>query len=114
MNVKLMNNAAISIPPNAETAEPLAGTGQLLTNAVADTNATATVTPGLWLLTAYETGSFLAGLATTATATNIKWCASVGGPGVVIRIPVGTTTLHYQTAAANGRALLVKLASAVD
>lgn len=83
---------------------------QLLTNAAADTNTTATVIAGKrYLLTCKAVGNFYAGLADATTAANVQWVAQLSQPGVVVTIPLGYTALHYATSVNNGLAYLIPL-----
>ena len=96
--------------PDVGASQPVASqTAQQLTNAAADTNTTATVVEGKrYRFTALNTGGFIFGLATTATVGNIRWTCPVGET-IEIQIPVGYTTLHYQTDTNDGIGYLVEL-----
>ena len=112
--VFLSDNAGHRVAPYGAV-DPKFGTGQTLTNGSADTNTTATVVAGaryaITVLAQSATaaqGGFLFGLATTATAANICWVCPVNET-IIIQIPVGYTTLHYQTDLNNGLAYLREL-----
>ena len=96
MEVYLSDNAGHRVPP-ADAPDPIAASGQTLTNAAKDTNTTVTVVGGaLYALTAQEVGGFYLGILTTATAANIIWACPLRKT-IIINIPPGTTTLHYAT-----------------
>ncbi len=92
--VYLSDNAGHKVPP-AGAPDPIAASGQTLTNAAKDTNTTITVVGGaMYALTAQEVGGFFLGIATTATAANIIWACPIHET-IIINVPSGTTTLHY-------------------
>ncbi|KKK97397.1 hypothetical protein LCGC14_2653170 [marine sediment metagenome] len=94
--VYLSDNAGHRVPP-ADAPDPVAASGQTLTNGTKDTNTTVTVVEGAsYALTAQEVGGFYLGILTTATAANIIWACPVGKT-IIISIPSGVTTLHYAT-----------------
>jgi hypothetical protein len=108
MNFSCDNNGN-RLPAHADMADPILASGQTLTNASADTNTTATVVAGgVYAITALNTGGFLFGLATTATAANIIWVGTLYRT-IIVRIPLGYTTLHYQTDTNNGMAYLRRI-----
>jgi len=114
-----IDNAGYNAAPSAEQSQPViasadGATSQKLTNASADTNTTATVVAGArYRFSATKTGSFLFGLATTATATNIRWVCPLSA-SIEIQVPIGYTTLHYQTDTNNGVGWLVRIKSQID
>lgn len=92
----ISDNAGHRVPP-AGAPDPIAASGQTLTNASKDTNTTCTVVAGAkYAFTAQEVGGFYFGIATIATAANIIWACPVRET-IIIVIPAGTTTLHYGT-----------------
>ncbi len=94
--VYLSDNAGHRVAP-AGAPDPVAGSGQTLTNGTKDTNTTATVVAGeKYALTAQTVGGFYLGVATVATATNIIWACPLGET-IIIVIPNGITTLNYAT-----------------
>jgi len=70
----------------------VAATGQLLNS---ETDATITVEAGKRYVVTALVGYVLLGILTTATAANIMWCAA-DGQTIQIKVPVGTTSLHYR------------------
>ncbi len=94
--VYLSDNAGHRVPP-ADAPDPVAASGQTLTNGTKDTNTTATVVAGQkYALTAQEIGGFYLGVADVTTAANIIWACPVGKT-IIIVIPNGITTLNYAT-----------------
>ena len=91
------DNKGHTVPAHPNMADPVAASGQTLTNAAKDTNTTATVVAGAtYAITAQEVGGFYLGILTVATAANIIWACPVGKT-IIITIPEATTTLHYAT-----------------
>lgn len=108
MNFGVDNDGNL-MPNHPNAANPILASGQTLTNAAADTNTEATVVAGgTYAITSLNTGGFLFGLATTATAANIVWACALYNT-IVIKIPAGYTTLHYQTDANDGLAYLRRI-----
>jgi hypothetical protein len=92
--VILSDNAGRQVPP-VESVDPIAASGQTLTNAAKDTDTTATVVASAkYAITAQTVGGFYFGVATIATAANILWACPLGKT-IIITIPAGVTTLHY-------------------
>lgn len=90
----LSDNAGNRVPP-AGSPDPIAASGQTLTNGSKDTDTSATVVAGAkYALTAQEVGGFYLGIADVETAANIIWACPVRET-ITIVIPAGVTTLHY-------------------
>jgi hypothetical protein len=104
------NNAGGRSSPTPESSQPkVTQTALRLTNASANTDTEATVVAGKrYRFTALIAGGFYFGLATVATAGNVRWVAPLYR-SVEIEIPIGYTTLHYATDAVNGIGYLVEL-----
>jgi hypothetical protein len=111
----LSDNGGFNTSPHPGQSQPkITQTALALTNGSADTNTTQTVTAGSrYRFTSYKTGGFLFGLATTATAGNIRWVCPLYAT-IEIQIPVGYTTLHYQTNVNNGLGYLVEIKQTSD
>jgi len=110
MEIYHSDNMGNRVPPHANLADPELASGQTLTNATAATDTEATVVAGeSYVITALTTGGFYFGLAAISTAANILWVCPLGQT-IVIKIPVGYTTLHYATNVNNGVAYMRKLA----
>lgn len=109
METYLSDNAGNRVPP-ADAPDPVAGTGQTLTNASADTNTTCTVEGGAsYALTAQEVGGFYLGIGNVINnAANIIWACPVGKT-IIINIPLGMTTLRYAVDTANAIGYLRRL-----
>lgn len=110
MDTFVSNNAGERSSPTPESSQPkVTQTAQKLTQATAGTNTTATVTAGKrYRFTAYITGGFRFGLATTATDGNVRWVCPIYR-SIEITIPAGYTTLHYTTDTNNALGFLVEL-----
>ena len=111
------DNGGYNTAPSAEQSQPIIGTGaggQALTNGTADTNTTATVVAGArYRVTCTKTGSLRFGLATMATASNVRWVCGIGH-SIEIQIPNGYTTLHYATDTNDGYGWLVRLKTEIN
>lgn len=106
--VFLSDNAGHRVPP-AGAPDPIAASGQTLTNASKDIDTTVTVVSGaMYALTAQETGGFYLGIAAVTTAANIIWACPVRET-IIINIPVGITVLHYATDTSNAIGYLRRL-----
>jgi len=106
--VRLLNNNGENAPVGALDAAPVfSQTAQTATDAATGGDHTFTVAAG----TAYVvvcTQAFVFGLADVTTAANVRWVCPAGGASV-IRVPLGYTTLHYQTLVNGGIVYLVEL-----
>jgi hypothetical protein len=77
------------------TANPIAASGQTLTDAATGADHTATVVAGAkYALTCDATGTMLLGILDSTTAANVIWAVPPSGDAI-ISIPLGVTTLHY-------------------
>jgi len=91
------DNGGHRVPAHPNMADPVAASGQTLTNAAKDTDTEATVVAGAtYALTAQEVGGFYLGVADVETAANIIWACPVRET-IIIHIPRAITTLHYAT-----------------
>jgi hypothetical protein len=99
------NPLGFNIACTPESANPIAGTGQIL-NATEDTSIT--VEPGVYVVTAVV-GYVLLGFVTTATVANILWAATAGGPSIHVCIPENTTDLHYICVGSSPKAYIRKV-----
>lgn len=89
------DNAGHRVPPHPNLSDPVLASGQTIAASGKDTNAEITVVAGeSYAITSI--GFHVLGIATTATAANIIWAVS-DGHTIVIKIPAGYTSLHYQT-----------------
>jgi len=90
------DNAGHRVPPHPNASDPISASGQTLTNAAKDTNTGVTVVAGaLYALTAQEVGGFYLGTADVITyPAYIMWACPVGQT-IIIRIPIGITSLKY-------------------
>jgi hypothetical protein len=106
--VRLLDNNGVNIPPGVIGYTPVLGTGQKVTDAAVGGNHELALTAGkTYILSSDITanGGWLLGLATTATAANVIWYIPPNGQ-LVIHMPAGYATLHYQ-ALADGASLYV-------
>jgi hypothetical protein len=108
METFLSDNAGHRVPP-ADAPDPIAASGQTLTNGTALANGTATVVAGAtYAFTSMILGGFIFGIAATTTPANIIWACPIYGT-IIITIPNGVTTLHYATNVNSGVGYLRKL-----
>jgi hypothetical protein len=110
MQVISNDNNGNKVPAHPNMADPIAASGQTLTNATADADGTATVVAGAtYVFTTLKTGGFyfsITGVVTTPA--NIEWACPLQ-QSVIIKIPVGVTTLHYATDTNNGKGFLRRI-----
>lgn len=104
-----MDNSGNRTGPHPDISDPVAASGQNVSAATKDTDETVTVEQGkVYAITCIK-GAHTFGILTTATAENCIWaCGS--GHTIVIRIPIGTTLLHFQTPDSSRRFILRRLA----
>lgn len=105
--VFMSDNAGNRVPPHPNVGAPTLASGQTL-SPNKETNTEATVVAGANYAITAIVGWFVFGLATTATAANIIW-ACPQGQTIVIKIPVGYTSLHYFSGSDNRTAYLRRL-----
>jgi len=111
MDVYLSNNAGHRACPGAVNCDPVAASGQTLTDATIGGDHTATVVAGeSYAFTAGLTGGFIFGVAAVTTAANIIWACGLNDT-IVMKIPQGITTLHYAGLVNNAAGYLRKLTS---
>ena len=103
------DNSGNRTGPHPDISDPVLGTGQSVVAGSKDTDATITVEAGKSYAITSLIGSHIFGIATTATATNIVWAVGAGRT-IVIRIPFGYTSLHYQTPDNSRKFILRELA----
>jgi hypothetical protein len=103
------DNSGNRTGPHPDISDPVLGTGQVVTAGSKDTNATITVVAGKSYAITSIDGTHIFGIATTATATNVVWAVGEGKT-IIIRIPHGYTSLHYQTPSSNRKFVLRELA----
>lgn len=95
--VRLASNGGHAAVPGAVSADPVPGTGQTATDAATGGDHTLTVVGGKsYLIMATDVGNILFGIATTGTAANIAWMCPKS-KAIVINMPEGENTLHYQS-----------------
>ena len=106
----LQDNGGFNTSPTPNQSQPvITQTAQVVAHATADTNGSKTVVAGKrYRFTSTLTGGFLFGLATTATTGNIRWVCPIY-QSIEIQIPLGYTTLHYQTNVNDGIGWLVEI-----
>lgn len=111
MELFLSDNGGNRVPPGVASGDPVAGSGFKITDAAAGANHTVAVVAGATyqIMVDHTTdGAFLFGIADTDTAANVIWFM----PPLTVRvitIPIGITSLHYQSLASTGSAYLVKM-----
>jgi len=102
--MKLSLTTGASVGPTPESSQPDAASGQTLESA---TDATITVEPGVYALTACV-GYVLVGWATTATAANIVFACPLAQT-ILIEVPAGTVHFHYVCVGSSPKAYLRKV-----
>jgi len=103
------DNSGNRIPPDVNASDPVLASGQNVSAGSKDTDATITVVAGARYAITCIAGAHIFGIATTGTAANCIWaCGS--GQTIIIRIPVGYTSLHYQSPADSRKFILRRLA----
>ncbi len=106
--IYLSDNAGHRVPP-ADAPDPVAASGQTLTNGTALAADSTTVVAGAtYAFTSMILGGFIFGIAATTTAANIIWACPIFNT-IIITIPKGVTTLHYATNVNNGVGYLRRL-----
>ena len=99
----LCDNAGNRVPPGVSSGDPILGSGIKITDVAAGADYTETVVAGATykiMSDATASAAWLFGIATTATEANVLWFMPAGSAEVVIKIPAGYTSLHYQALAA--------------
>lgn len=92
----LSDNSGNRVPPGCVAADPIAASGVKLYDAVIGADIELTVVAGAtYIITCTLNGGFVFGVADVTTDANIMWVATLY-ESIVIKIPVGVTTLHYQ------------------
>jgi hypothetical protein len=103
------DNSGNRCGPHPDISDPVLGTGQNVSAAAKDTNEEVTVVAGAMYAITCIKGAHIFGIATTDTATNVVWaCGS--GHTIVLRVPFGYTSLHFQTPDSSRRFILRRLA----
>jgi len=109
----LSDNAGNRVPPTPQSASPIAGSGQLLTDAIIGADHTATVVAGATYVATYIAAitdstamSMNFGIADVTTDANVLWVCTPY-ESCVIHIPEGYTTLHYE-GAVNGASVRLR------
>lgn len=101
------DNAGNRTPAHPNMGAPILASGQTLAPNK-ETNTEATVAAGgVYAITAMK-GWFVFGITTTVMAANIIW-ACPQGKTIVIKIPIGYTSLHYQSGSDDRTAYLRRL-----
>lgn len=107
--IYLSNNAGHRACPGAVNCDPVAASGQTLTDAAIGGDHSCTVVAGeSYAFTAALTGSFFFGVADITTAANIIWACGLYDT-IVMKIPQGITVLHYAGSANGATGYLRKL-----
>ncbi len=107
----LCDNAGNRVPPGVSSGDPVLASGIKIIDGATGADHTETVVAGATykIMTDGTTdGAFLFGIATTATAANVLWFLPESSV-LVIKIPAGYTSLHYQSLASGGSAYIVRL-----
>lgn len=106
---RLQSNAGFTGVPGAICADPIPASGQTATDAATGGDHTLTVVGGAsYLVMADATGNFLFGIADVTTAANVMWMCPASH-AIVINVPDGYTSLHYQCDSNGGTLRLSRL-----
>jgi hypothetical protein len=101
MELYQSDNNGHRVPPGVVAADPIAGSGILLTDATIGADHTQTVVAGaLYAVTFVSAVTGLAmyfGIAAVTSDVNVLWIC-VPYETIVIKIPIGITSLHYEGA----------------
>ena len=112
MEVYVSNNAGDRVPSHPNVSAPTLASGQTLAPNK-ETNTEVTVVAGaLYAITSVD-GWFVFGIVTTGAAANIIWVCPQDQT-IVIKIPSGYTSLHYQSGSDDRTAYLRRLTSPGD
>lgn len=111
----MQDNGGYNTSPSAGQSQPvITQTALALTNASADTNTTATVVAGArYRFTCTKAGAFRFGLATVATAGNVRWVCGIGH-SIEIEIPNSYTTLNFAVDTNDGYGWLVRIKQNIE
>ena len=115
MSTPLQDNAGFNTSPHPGQSQPVAASGQQLTNGTADTTGNVTVEVGKrYRFVATEVGGFIFGMLDPATAANVIWACPIYQT-IEIQVPRGGgTTLYYQTNANDGLGYLTEIRQNTD
>jgi len=104
------DNGGFRTSPHPGSSQPVISQTALLLSVDENTNTEATVVGGkrYRFTNVTNTGAFLFGLATTATAGNVRWVCPRYGQ-IEIQIPRGYTVLHHQANENNSKGYLVEI-----
>lgn len=110
-----IDNGGYNTSPSSEQSQPIIEqTALALTNGTADANTTVSVVAGArYRVTCTKTGSLRFGLATMATAGNVRWVCGIGH-SIEIQIPLGYTTLNFATDTVDGYGWLVRIKTQIE
>lgn len=107
--VGLIDNNGHIVPPGCAAADPILASGQTITDAATGADHEATVVAGaMYAFTCLIAGGMVFGLATVAVAANIIWACGFNET-IIIQIPEGYTTLHYQSPTSGGSGYLRRI-----
>jgi len=111
--VFLSDNKGFRVPPGVVAAHPVLGSGIILTDASVGADHTQAVSAGttyaVTLLSAATTLGMKLGLAAVTTDANVIWVC-VPYETILVRIPEGYTSLHYEGLGDGASVLLRKVA----
>ncbi len=99
--VFLSDNSGNRVPPHPNLADPVAASGVTTDTGTAGDDLTLTVVAGAtYIVTCIGTAGLFSITGVTSVAANIEWVCSTGDT-ILIKIPVGKTTLYFEGNAAN-------------
>ncbi len=110
MEVYNSDNSGNRVPPHPDEADPVAASGQTKATATAGDDLTLTVVGGeRYAITGIGTAVLVITTGQTSTAANIEWVAPADTT-IIIRIPIGKTTLYLEGDTSTKNIYLRKLA----
>lgn len=90
------DNSGNRVPPHPDEADPVAKSGQTKATGTAGDDLTFTVVGGeRYAITGIGTAILISTTGQTSTAARIEWVAPANTT-IIIRIPIGKTTLYFE------------------
>ena len=110
----MYDNGGYNTSPHPNTSQPILSQTALLLNVDELADAETTVVAGArYRFTSVKGGSFMFGLATTATADNVRWVCPLYG-SIEIQVPLGHTHIHQRASANSSWGYLIRIKTEVE
>lgn len=108
--IYLSDNSGNRVPPHPGLVNPVAASGQTVATGTAGDDKTFTVVAGeSYTIMGVDTDVLLGITGVTSTPANIEWLAP-RNKAIVIKIPVGKTTLYFEGTVGSKNVYLAKMA----